>query len=445
MTPNVVIIGAGFGGLYAARRLANKPANVLLIDRHNHHTFTPLLYQVATCGLDPGEIAYPLRGIFRHESNIHFQLGEVVEINAAERFVLVQTDSHMQRHAYDYLIIAAGSVTNYFGIDTLAQFAFGLKTLGEAVILRNHILKLFERATWIEDADHRQALTTFVVAGGGPTGLETAGALHELSNHVLQKEYPELGHIRPQVILVEAGQDLLAPFPKDLREAARRQLESLGVKVLLGKSIVGCNAFEVHLSDGQVIEAHTLVWAAGVRASPLAAFLGVSLKQGGRVPVQPTLEAVGVDRVYVVGDMAFLEDPQGKPYPGLIPVAKQQGMLAAQNILRREAGDTPRAFRYHDRGTMATIGRSRAVAWIYGRIPLSGYAAWLGWLFLHLVTLMGFRNRLSVFVNWVWNYLTFDHAVRIILEPQSSSRIGEADGSAGENGRQKTGQERQLK
>jgi NADH:ubiquinone reductase (H+-translocating) len=414
--PRVIIIGAGFGGLYAARTLAKKAVQVLLIDRNNYHTFTPLLYQVATCALDPGEIAYPVRSIFRGATNIQFLLGEVVDIDVEGYVIGVTVNKTMRREHYDYLIVAAGSETNFYEMGQNAQYVFGLKTLSEAVLLRNHILKLLEKAVWADDVARKQSLTTFVVVGGGATGVETAGALHELYNKVLKKEYPDLESIHARVLLIEAADDILLSFPEGLRHSALQQIQSLGVEPLLGKSVISVNATSICLNDGQTIPTHTVVWAAGVKASPLAIMLSKDLKQHGRIPVHPTLEAIGTDKIYVIGDMAYLEDEHRRPYPGLIPVAKQQGILAAQNILRHEVGDEMQSFRYTDRGIMATIGRSRAVAWIYNRVPLSGYLAWLSWLILHLVTLMGFRNRLNVFVNWVWNYLTHDRSVRIILE-----------------------------
>ncbi len=414
--PRIVIIGAGFGGLFAARTLAGAPVDVTLIDRQNYHTFTPLLYQVATAGLDPSEIAYPIRSIFRHVSNVRPMMGEVQAIDPAGRVVVVQANGFTHRVPYDYLILAAGSVTSYFGMDHLGAHSFGLKDLGEAVTLRNHILKQFERAAWSADAPYRAASATLVVVGGGPTGLETAGALHELSMHILRAEFAA-ADFTPRVILVEATDRLLRPYPEQLQQAALEQLTSLGVEVVLNDPVQAATADSVSLASGRVIPTHTLIWSAGVQGSPLAEALGVPLARGGRVPVGPTLEAAGLEGVYVVGDLSYREDEQGEPYPQVIPVAKQQGILAAQNILRRERGEAQQPFRYVDRGIMATIGRSRAVAWLFNRVPLRGYVAWVAWLGLHLVWLLGFRNQLNVLVNWVWNYFTYDRSVRIILEP----------------------------
>ncbi len=414
--PRVVIIGAGFGGLYAARTLAKKPVSVLLIDRNNFHTFTPLLYQVATCALDPSEIAYPIRSVFRKNENIDFLMGDVRNIDAKEQHVVVETNNGERQENYDYLIIAAGSVTNFFGLNPQNPLIFELKTLQDAINLRNHVLSLFEKAAWATDKELQQALTTLIVVGGGPTGLETAGALHELYNHVLDKEYRQLKDIKAQVYLIEATDHLLDPYPEKLQRAALNQLESLGVKVIFNNPVVGATDNCIRLKDGREIATYTLLWMAGVQAPGIAAEVNQSDQHIGRIEIQPTMEVVGLERVYAVGDNAFLDNKQGKPYPMMIPVAKQQGILAARNILRRESGKPQQDFRYRDRGIMATIGRRRAVAWVYNRIPLTGYFAWIAWLALHIITLMGFRNRLNVLVNWMWNYITYDRSVRIITE-----------------------------
>jgi len=422
--PRVVIIGAGFGGLYAARALKGKNVDVLLIDRQNYHLFTPLLYQVATCGLEPEEIAYPVRGIFRGAANTNFLMGEVVGIDVAAHSVDVRTNGHSRAIPYDYLIVAAGSVTNYFGNQAVEQHGFGLKDLNEAVSLRNHILTRFERAAWSDDPAERQKLTTMVVIGGGPTGLETAGAMRELFYRVLRKEYPFLRQMEARVVLVEALDRLLMPFPEALQASALEQARALGIEVILNNPISDATDDEVRLKDGTTIPTQTLVWAAGVKASPLTTMLGVELTKG-RVPIKPTTEVFGLDRVYVIGDMAYLEDEHGQPYPMLIPVAQQQGTLAARNILRRERVEAEKPFSYFDRGIMATIGRSRAVAYIFNKLPLSGYLAWVSWLVLHLLVLMGFRNRINVLVNWVWEYWTYDRSVRIILRHDQNRPTGE--------------------
>ncbi len=419
-TPTVVIIGAGFGGLYAAKQLAKSNVDVLLIDRQNFHLFTPLLYQVATSGLEAGEIAYPVRGILRGKTNIRFMLGNVIGIDPTDQTVTIKTNGKTVQEGYDYLLIAAGSQTHYFGMAQIEKHAFGLKTLADAVVLRNHLLKCFENAAWTDDPARKAALTTMVVVGGGPTGLETAGALHELYRYVFKKEFAhQIPDLAGRVILVEMADHLLDPYPPRLREAARRQLEQLGVEVILGSGVVDVAEDHIRLSDGRTIPTYTLIWSAGVKASPIAEMLDVPLSVAGRVPVRPTMEVIGRDNIYVVGDMAYLEDKKGIPYPMLIPVAEQQGTLAGKNILRRLDNKAQEPFTYtglRDRGIMATIGRSRAVAWIFYKVQLTGFLAWLAWLTLHLITLMGFRNRLNVFVNWVWNYFTYDRSIRIILE-----------------------------
>ncbi|GAB4510251.1 MAG: NAD(P)/FAD-dependent oxidoreductase [Anaerolineae bacterium] len=416
MTQRVVVIGAGFGGLAVVSQLAKYPVDVLLIDRHNYHTFTPLLYQVATCGLDPSEIAYPVRSIFRKKKNVQFLLGEVTGIDHEQKSIQVRAQDSEHVEHYDYLVVATGTVTNYFNNPSIEHFGFGLKSLDDSIELRNHILRLFERAAWTDDEAERKALMTLVVVGGGPTGLETAGALYELYNHVLTSEYskPELLHAR--VVLVEAIDRLLAVYPERLQKSAYKQLTSLGVEVILNQAVQTVAQNHIVLNNGDVIPTYTLVWAAGVKASPFVTLLDVELQRGGRVPVKPTMEVIGRDYIYAVGDIAHLTDSKGVPYPQVIPVAQQQGKLVAENIAHRIANEAESHFVYHDRGIMATIGRRRAVAWPFYRIQLTGFLAWVTWLGLHLVWLLGFRNRLNVFINWVWNYLTYDRSVRIILD-----------------------------
>lgn len=411
--PRVIIIGAGFGGLFAAREFAGQPVDVLLVDRNNFHTFTPLLYQVATAALDPSQIAHPVRSIFRKVQNVNFLLGEVTGIDDEARTVAITAGDRYLVEPYDYLIVAAGSVPNYFGNDEFQRNAFELRTLRDSVRLRNHILNLFEEAVWTTDEARRQALLTIVVIGGGPTGLETAGAVYELYNHVLNREFPQK-HLQTRVILVERSPHLLDPYPPKLRAAALRQVQSLGVEVLLGRALAEVDKSYIRLDDGTIIATHTLIWGAGVKAAPLATLLNVPLERGGRIPVEPTTQVVGKPHVYAIGDIAHLSDKNGRPYPMLIPVAQQQGKLAAHNILAAVNGQSQQTFAYHDRGTMATIGRSRAVAWIFNRIQLTGLMAWFAWLGLHLVMLLGFSNRVTVFIDWAWNYLTYDRSVRII-------------------------------
>lgn len=414
--PRVIIIGAGFSGLYAARELSNQLVDVLLIDRNNYHTFTPLLYQVATCGLDPSKIAYPIRTIFRKVRNVNILLGNVTAIDTHTQNVTVQTEDEVLHEPYDYLILAAGTTTNYFNQETIERYSFPMKTLEEAVALRNHILGQFERAARLTDTVSREALTTIVVVGGGATGLETAGAVYELYNNVLKHDYKGKTELRTRVILVEATDRVLAPYPERLRDSARQQLESLGVEVMLNTAVASLNSESVTLKDGRVIPTRTVVWAAGIKGNPLASMLAVPLERGARIPVTPQMQVIGLENVFAAGDITHLIDPSTQqPYAQVIQVANQQGALAARNILARIRGQAPRDFTLHDRGMMATIGRNRAVAYVYNRVPFTGFMAWMMWVFLHIVWLMGFVNRLGVFVSWVWNYITYDRAVRIIL------------------------------
>ena len=419
----VVIIGAGFGGLFAARTLAGEDVDVFLIDRNNYHTFTPLLYQVATCALDPSEIAYPIRNIFRNKQNIHSFLGTLTAVNPQAQTVTIEFADESRTEPYDYLILATGSTPTYFGNEDFRQFSLELRTLGDAVELRNHILYLFEKATWTLDEAKIEALTTIVVVGGGPTGLETAGAIYELYNHVLDKEFHRR-KLQARVVLVEMQPYLLAPYPDNLRQAALKQLRSLGVEVILENGVTQVAADHIVLSDGTTILTHTLVWSAGVAASAVGKLLGVELARGGRLPIAGTTAVVGLPNgtknIYAVGDMTYLEDPEGNPYPMLIPVAQQQAILAAKNILADLKGDAPQEFIYHDRGIMATIGRRRAVAYIYNKVELQGFLAWVAWLGLHLITLLGFRSRVMVMISWIWNYLTYDRSVRLILDQSPS-------------------------
>ncbi len=412
----VVIIGGGFGGLFSARKLAGKNVDVVLIDKNNYHTFTPLLYQVATCALEPSEIAYPIRAIFRKHANVRSLMGEVTAINAEEQQISVSVDGVVEQLEYDYLILAGGSHSNYFGNDDFASLTFDLKSLSDAVDLRDHVLSLFEKALWTSSSEEREALMTFVVIGGGPTGIETAGALYELYNHVLTKEYQDLD-LKAKVVLVEMAPHVLGTYPERLRNKAVDQLQSLGVTLELGNPVVKVENGGVRLADDKWIPTSTVVWSVGVKGSSLGNLIDVETKPGNRIWVDRQMRVKGLKRIFAVGDMTYLEEDDGGPYPQLIPVAQQQAEIAASNILADINGlSLVDYFVYRDRGIMATIGRSRAVAWLFYRFQLSGQIAWLVWLFFHLISLVGFRNRISVFLNWVWNYLTYDRSVRIILE-----------------------------
>ncbi|NOK58901.1 MAG: NAD(P)/FAD-dependent oxidoreductase [Chloroflexi bacterium AL-W] len=408
--PRVVIIGAGFGGLSAARTLAKKDVDVLILDRNNYHGFWPLLYQVATAGLEPESIAHPVRGIIRKYENIDFLMADVQGVDFENK--LVFTDGAPVD--YDYLVIAAGSANNYFGNDTLAHQTFGMKDLDEAEFLRNHILSMFERAVREADEAERHKLLTLVVVGGGPTGVELAGAFIELISHVLRKDYPMLDVNQARVILVEASDRVLAPFNASLRKSAHKRLEQMGVEVQFNKMVTQVNNGLIEFKDGTQIEAGTVVWTAGVRGAMLADHLDTDLGRGARVKIEPTLNVPQHSDVFVIGDMAYLEGYKGnQPYPMVAPVAVQQGKQAAKNIMAQLDNRPMQTFRYFDKGQMATIGRKSAVLESFG-LRLTGFLAWIGWLFVHLLELIGFRNRAVVFANWVYSYFTYDRGVRLI-------------------------------
>ncbi|MEL6403394.1 MAG: NAD(P)/FAD-dependent oxidoreductase [Chloroflexota bacterium] len=414
----VIIIGAGFAGLKTARKLSKQNVDVLLIDRNNYHTFTPLLYQVATCGLDPSSVAYPVRSIIAKSPNVNFMMGEVTAIDTDNKVISIQTKTNgVREESYDFLHIAAGSKTNFFGNQSIADNSFALRDLDDALLMRNHIVRLFEKAAWTEDKEKQEALMTLVVVGGGPTGLETAGSLYELYNDVLDKEFP--GHLKARVVLLEAADNVLLPYPPRLQKSAQKQLEGMGVEVKTSAFVEEVGRDLVKLKDGEVINTYTVVWSAGVKANPLAEMLDVELQRGGKIPVKPTMEVIGLDGVYAAGDIAFLENPKdGRPYPGLIPVAQQQGAVVADNILHSIADEPLDTFTYFDRGSMATIGRSRAVAWVFNKVPLSGFLAWVSWLALHLMVMLGMRNRIVVFIGWIWDYIFYNRTVRLILEEE---------------------------
>lgn len=410
----VAIVGMGFGGIRAARILAGHGLDVTLVDRNNYHLFQPLLYQVATAGLEQESIAYPIRATARHWPDTRFHLAEVTDIDIDARRIRTVTGDI----SYDYLVVGAGSITNFFSLQSVERHAFDLKELAHAEKLRNHILTAFERAVMEPDPARKRALMTFVIVGGGPTGVEFAGALIELVHFVLAKDYPELSTQAARVVLVEANDQLLSAMPEKQRLYTLKKLRSMSVEVLLNASVVDASPERVNLADGAVIPAHTLFWSAGVKASPIAAHLGTSRKHGGRVPVEPDLSLPGHPEVFVIGDMAYLEQ-DGSALPMTAPVAMQMGIYAGKAILAREDGRSLRPFQYRDKGSMATIGRSAAVASAFG-MQFRGYLAWLVWLLLHLYYLIGFRNRTVVMLNWIWYYWFHERQVRLITRRQSS-------------------------
>lgn len=418
--PRVAIVGAGFGGLAAAKGLAGAEVDVTLVDRHNFHTFQPLLYQVATSGLNAADVAHPVRGIFQGQANLTFVQAAVTGADVAGRRLLLDGGRHhVDDLPYDHLVVAAGATTNTFGIPGVAEHGFPLYNLADAVALRNHVLERFEAS----DADPSlvdDGALTFVVVGGGPTGVEVAGALSELFSMVLRRDFKRLDVGRARVLLVEMRNEVLAPFSPNSRRHARQTLEERGVEVRTGAQVERVDAHRVVLAGGEQLAAHTLVWAAGVQANPVAAALGLPTGRGGRVEVGPDLAVTDHPGVWAIGDVAaIVDDAHGAaPLPQLAPVAIQSGRHVARQIRRTLDGDPTQPFHYCDRGTMATIGRSRAVAELPLHIRLRGFPAWLAWLGLHLVMLAGFRNRISVFVNWAWNWLTWDRGPRLILEPE---------------------------
>jgi NADH dehydrogenase len=411
--PRVVIVGMGFGGIRAARELVGKGLDVVLVDRNNYHLFQPLLYQVATAGLEQEAIAYPVRAMARKWSGMHFQLAEVLGVDGPAR--VLRTDAG--EIPYDYLVIGAGSVTNFFGQATVERYAFDLKELTDAEMLRNHILTAFEKAVHEPDPARKRALMTFVIVGGGPTGVEFAGALIELVHFVLAKDYPELSTREARVVLVEATDTLLASMSEKLRAYTLKKLQSMTVEVRLDTRVVDAGPEQVVLHDGSVIPAHTLFWSAGVKASPLTNALGTPLVSGGRIPVEPDLTLPGQPEIYVIGDMAYLEQ-DGIALPMTAPVAMQTGIYAGKAILAKTRGRSLPPFRYRDKGSMATIGRNAAVASAFG-LDFRGYSAWLVWLLLHLYYLIGFRNRIVVMLNWVWYYWFHERQVRLITNRES--------------------------
>ena len=406
----VVIVGAGFGGLRAVKTLAHAPVHVTLIDRNNYHLFQPLLYQVATAGITPEEIAYPVRTIFRRQKNFTFRLTEVTGFNLEDHSL--ETSSGPVR--YDTLILAPGGQTNTFGIESVGAHSLGMKDLRDATGVRNHLLRQFESASQETDSDRRRAMLTFVIAGGGPTGVETAGAIMELIQMALKHDRLGIRSGDIRVILMEGTDQLLAGMPADLGEAARRMLASKGVAVRFNALITGYDAERVRLKSGEILPAGTLIWAAGVRAVHLMSRLNVPLSRLGQAIVGPDLRIPGHPDVYVIGDAAAPPAPDGKPLPMVAPVAIQQAEQTAANIQRALRGEALRPFVYRDPGMLATIGRSQAVARV-GGIHITGFLAWLAWLGLHIVQLIGFRNRLLVLINWAWDYLFYDRAVRLIL------------------------------
>jgi NADH dehydrogenase len=415
--PHVLVIGGGFAGLDAARALARAPVRVTLVDRQNHHVFQPLLYQVATAGLSPGDIASPIRWILRTQANLRVLLATVERIDPAARRAHLDGGDTLD---YDALIVASGVTHSYFGHADWPARAPGLKTLDDALEIRKRVLLAFEKAEREPDRARQRELLTFVIVGGGPTGVELAGALAEIARQALRSEFDRVDPASARILLIEAGPSILPSFPDSLRQSARRSLERLGVEVMEGRPVTAIGEEVVHVGDERVA-AGAVLWAAGVQASPLGRCFGTEVDRAGRVAVNPDLSVPGYPEVFIAGDLALFTHQTGKPLPGVAQAAKQLGTHAARNALRRIRGESTAAFRYRDPGNLATIGRNAAIA-DFGFLRLSGYPAWLFWLFLHIFFLIGFRNRLSVMLQWAISYLTYQRSVRLIIGRQRESQ-----------------------
>lgn len=414
--PHVLIVGGGFAGLWAARALARAPIRITLLDRGNHHLFQPLLYQVATAGLSSPDIAAPLRHILRKQANVTVLMGEAIAVDSAQNIVRMADGDTL---GYDFLLLASGATHAYFGHDDWAAHAPGLKTLDDALLIRRRILSAFERAEASDDEAERKALLTFAIVGGGPTGVELAGTLGEIARHTLKREFRRIDPRHARVLLLEAGPRVLSSFPESLSEKARLQLERLGVEVRTGSAVTNIDADSVTLGDER-IATHTVLWAAGVAASPLARSLGVPLDRAGRVQVEPDLSVPGQPQIFVAGDLATLQQENGKPVPGVAPAAKQMGTHVAAAIQARIAGRTTKPFRYQDWGNLATIGRRAAIVDL-GKLRFSGFLAWSFWLVAHIFFLIGFRNRLVVLLDWAVAYWTHQRNARIIVGRDGAS------------------------
>ena len=414
--PHVVIVGGGFGGLYAARALAGRPVRVTLLDRRNHHLFQPLLYQVATAALNPSDIATPLRAILRRAANVTVLLAEVESVDLAARRLVLDGDPM----EYDALVLAAGAGHSYFGHDDWEPLAPSLKTLEDALEIRRRVLVAYEEAEREQDRAEQRALLTSVVIGGGPTGVELAGALAEISRETIARDFRLIDPTKARIVLLEGGPRVLAAFPDPLPARAAAALTRIGVEVRTGATVTRVTPDAVWIG-GEQIRARTVLWAAGVSAAPLTRTLGVPLDRAGRVLVERDLSIPGHPEAFAIGDLCAFTDDDGHPLPGLAPVALQQGRAAARNVLHRLAGEPTEPFRYHDRGSMATIGRAAAVA-VVGRFRLSGLVAWLAWLFVHITFLIGFRNRFLVLFQWAWAYISWQRGARLITRPWRPQR-----------------------
>ncbi len=417
LRPKVVIVGGGFGGIEAARALSRAPVEVLLIDRENHHTFQPLLYQVATAALSPADIAWPIRSMLRRQANVRVVMAEVSAIDPARKRI---TASGLEID-YDYLVLATGVTHSYFGHDEWRKNAPGLKRLEDARDIRRRFLIAFERAELLRDPQERERQLTFVIVGGGPTGVEMAGAMAEVSRQTLKRDFRDIDPASARIILIEAGSRLLPTFPEKLSHYAQASLEGMGVEVRLGVPVTQCDERGVTL-DGKRIEAATIIWAAGVAASPLGGAVDAGHDRMGRIKVAPDLSLPGHPEIFIAGDLAALDRADGSPVPGIAPAAKQMGRYIGRLIAARVSGRTPPGpFVYSHAGDLATIGRKSAVVKI-GPLQLKGFIGWLFWSVAHIYFLIGVRNRIVVAINWMWNYVTFQRGARLISVPPPEAR-----------------------
>jgi NADH:ubiquinone reductase (H+-translocating) len=409
----IVILGGGFGGVQVAKRLMNKKVQVVLIDKHNYHTFQPLLYQVATGGLEPDSIAYPLRRIFQKAHNIHFRMAEALHVNIAARTL----ETNIGSISYDILVLATGSTTNFYNFGDSSRLMMPLKTIPESLDLRSFLLQNFEEALLTNDIREREGLINVAIAGGGPTGVELAGALGEMKKYILPRDYPEIDFRKMQIHLFEASPRLLAALSEESSIRAQRYLEKLGIQIWLNSGVDKYDGTKVTLRTGKILQAETLIWTAGVMIRAIEGIPAEAIVQGGRVKVDEYNRVISCEDIYAIGDMAaMISDELPKGHPMLAPFAISQGKNVARNIIRSVDMKSPVKYRFHNIGTMATVGKNRAVVEL-SRLRIYGTLAWYIWMFVHIMSLVGFRNRVAVFVNWFYNYFTYDRALRLIIRP----------------------------
>ena len=411
--PRVVIVGCGFGGMELAKNLANAPVQVVLIDKNNYHTFQPLLYQVSTSGLEADSIVYPIRKIFKGQSNFHYRWCEVKKINTEQKYL----ETNIGICNYDYLVIATGTTTNFFNIEGLEEKSMPMKSVVEALNLRSLILQNLEKALLVNDTKERDALMNFVIVGGGPTGVELAGAISELKKHVLPNDYPELDFRRMRVMLIESGDSLLGNMNETNRAKAVQYLKDLGVEVWLSTKVTKYDGLDVTLGSGKPLQASTLMWAAGVKGQIIEGMNSDVITPAKRVLVDEINRVKGYENIFAIGDVAcMVTEKYQRGHPQVAPVAIQQGHLLAQNICSLIEKKEPKPFEYHDKGSMATVGRNKALVEI-GKIHFGGFIGWVTWLLVHLMSIVGFRNRVVTLFNWLWNYVSYDRNIRLIIRP----------------------------